>query len=62
VRGAASEVLPGTLGERDHVNVLDVDSGPVQAELDGLVGEASGVPLPVEPFLLGKGHNLAVPQ
>jgi hypothetical protein len=50
------------VGERDHVDLVDADAGLAQAERDRLVGGALGMPLAVEPLLLGKGDDAAVVQ
>jgi hypothetical protein len=56
------QVEPGPVGEGDHVDLADADARQVQAEPDGLVGETFGVPLAVEPLLLGQGDQPAILQ
>jgi hypothetical protein len=50
------------LSEGDQVEVLDADTCSLEAEADGLIGKVLGVPLPVEPLLLGECHDFAVAQ
>jgi hypothetical protein len=50
------------VGEGDHVHLADADARQAKAEPDRLVGEALGVPLAVEPLLLGQGHQPPVLQ
>jgi hypothetical protein len=50
------------MGEGDHVHLTDADAFQAQAEPDRLVGEALGVPIAVEPPLLGQGDQAAVLQ
>jgi hypothetical protein len=56
------QVESGPVGEGDHVDLADADAGQAQAEPDGLVGEALGVPLAVEPLLLGQRDQPPVLQ
>ena len=50
------------MGEGDHVHLSDADARQAQAEPDGLIGEALGVPLAVEPLLLGQRDQPPVLQ
>jgi hypothetical protein len=56
------QVEPGPVGEGDHVHLPDPDAGQAETEPDGLVGEALGVPLAVEPLLLGQRDQPSVLQ
>jgi hypothetical protein len=56
------QVEPGPVGEGDHVHLPDPDAGQAETEPDGLVGEALGVPLAVEPLLLGQGDQPPILQ
>src|SRR5215216_5891726 len=58
----SGQVEPGPVGEGDHVDLADADAREAQAEPDRLVGEPLGVPLAVEPLLLGQGHQPPVLQ
>jgi hypothetical protein len=50
------------VGEGDHVHLSDADARQAQAEPDGLIGETLGVPLALEPLLLGQGDQPPVVQ
>jgi hypothetical protein len=50
------------VGEGDHVHIPDADGRQAQTEPDGLIGEALGVPIAVEPLLLGQRDQAPVLQ
>jgi hypothetical protein len=62
LRGPPGQRVGHPPGQVQPRPVGEADAGQAQAEPDGLVGEALGVPLAVEPLLLGQRDQPSVLQ